>query len=64
MTAYVKVCGRLAPCARRHLHGAGIRKPSQTQTSAGYSITSSARPSSASGKATPSDWAVLRLSIN
>jgi len=32
-SAFVKVCGRRPRCARHHLHGAGIRKPSQQRTS-------------------------------
>src|SRR6266404_9300603 len=30
----LEVCGRRPRCARHHLHGAGIRKPSQNRTSA------------------------------
>ena len=31
----LEVCGRRPRCARHHLHGAGIRKPSQSATSTG-----------------------------
>jgi hypothetical protein len=42
----LEVCGRRPPCARRHRHGAGIRKPSQKRKCA-RSRGMSVRPSGA-----------------
>src|SRR5882762_6475349 len=60
----LEVCVRRPRCAPLHLHGAGIRKPSQQRKSPLHSITSSARPSSESGTVRPSAFAVLRLMIS
>ena len=54
-----------APCAPRHLHGAGIRKPSQERSfMEPYSITRSARATKASGITMPSALAVCILIDN
>ena len=47
----LEVCGRRPRCARHHLHGAGIRKPSHFRTHAAqhHSITPSARVQSEDG---------------
>src|SRR5258707_7637759 len=60
----LEVSGRRPRCARHHLHGAGIRKPSHKRTHApqqNYSITSTACASSVGGTVRPSAFAVLRL---
>jgi hypothetical protein len=57
----LEVCVRRPRCAPRHLHGAGIRKPSQQRKSPFHSITSSARCWRDRGTSRSSTFAVFRL---
>ena len=46
----LEVCGRRPRCARHHLHGAGIRKPSQTRKSNWPTPTSALPPKADSSR--------------
>ena len=60
----LEVCVRRPRCARHHLHGAGVRKPSQKRKSPFHSITSSARARSIGGTSRPRAFAAFRLMTN